>query len=256
MSRFTEPKTILITGATGEIGGALAGQYAGPDKTLILFGRDEQKLEQLAGYCADLGARVVTQVCDLRDRQRFMMQLRAVCELEQPELVIANAGVNSIADNDGERWEAIEEVIEVNVLATMATVQAVLPCMRRSGRGQIALISSLAAWYGLSVMPSYSASKAAIKNYAEALQCRLEPEGISITLVMPGFVASRMSRLVPGPQPFIWSSNKAAKVIKRGLATSCPRISFPFPLNVGCWLLAMLPSVISVRLVRLFGFHG
>lgn len=256
MSRPQEPKTILITGATGGVGSSLAEQYATSGKTLILFGRDAKRLERLAERCRSLGARVVTRVSDLRDRERFMAQLQAVCEQEHPELVIANAGVSSTADNDGERWDAIEEVIEVNVLGTLATVQAVLPFMRRKGNGQIALISSLAAWYGLAVTPSYSASKAAIKNYAEALRCRVEPEGIDVNLVMPGFIVSRMSESVPGPKPFILSADQAALVIRRGLAANRPRISFPFPLAIGCWLLALLPPVISGRFLRLFSFHG
>jgi short-subunit dehydrogenase len=256
VSRTKEPKTILITGATGGIGSALAEQYAASKNSLILFGRYEQPLEQLAERCRGLGARVVTQLCDLRDHQRFMECLQVVCEQEQPELVIANAAVSNTADKDGESWEAIEEVIEVNVLATMATVQAVLPSMRRQGRGQIALISSLAAWHGLPITPSYSASKAAIKNYAEALRCRLGPEGINVNLVMPGFVASRMSRSVPGPKPFIRSAGQAATAIKRGLEANRPRISFPFPLNLGCWFLAILPPVFSGRLLRLLGYRG
>jgi NAD(P)-dependent dehydrogenase (short-subunit alcohol dehydrogenase family) len=67
--------------------------------------------------------------------------------------------------------------IEVNVLAAMATVDAVLPAMRARGQGQIALISSLAAYYGLPVTPSYCASKAAIKTYGEAIRGWLAAKG-------------------------------------------------------------------------------
>ena len=256
MSKTEEPKTILITGATGGIGTALAEQYAMTGNTLVLFGRNEQKLACLAEQCRNQGARIVTQISDLRNHQRFMVQLQVVCEQEQPELVIANAGVSNTADNDGEHWEAIKEVIEVNVLATMGTVQAVLPFMRRQGKGQIALVSSLAAWYGLPMTPSYSASKAAIKNYAEAMRCRLEPEGIKINLIMPGFVVSRMSRSVPGPKPFLLSTEQAARAIRIGLKANRSRISFPFPLAIGCWLLAMLPPEVSRNLITMSGFRG
>lgn len=256
MSSHPEPRSILITGATGGIGSALALLYAASGNTLILFGRNEQDMEELAGRCRSLGARVVSRVCDLRNSHLLIADLLAVCEKEQPDLVIANAGVSSSADKDGERWEAIEEVIQVNVLATMATVQGVLPFMRKRGRGQIALISSLAGWYGLPVTPSYSASKAAIKNYAEALRCRLASEGIMLNLVMPGFVVSRMSSSVPGPKPFLWSADRAASAIRKGLAANRARITFPFPLNFGCWLLAMLPPSISGRLIALSGYHG
>jgi Short-chain dehydrogenases of various substrate specificities len=253
---WAQPKTILITGATGAIGSALAEQYATSGVTLLLFGRDELKLGQLAGRCRSLGAQVVTLVCDLADHRCFMEQLQQICEQNCPDLVIANAGVSSTADKDGESWQAIEEVVAVNMLAAMATVQMVVPFMRQQGRGQIALISSLAAWYGLPVTPAYSASKAAIKNYGEALRAGLAPEGISVSVVMPGFVSSAMSRTVPGPKPFQMSAEQAAQAISKGLVKGCSRISFPFPLNLGCWVLAVLPSALSGWLVKRLGYRA
>lgn len=250
------PRGVLITGATGAIGSALADQYAAPGQTLILFGRDQQRLEQLADHCRSRGARVVSVSVDLRECRLLMDRLREVCAAERPELVIANAGVSSTADCNGETWEAIEQVVQVNLLATMATVQAVLPYMRQQGRGHIALVSSLAAWYGLPVTPSYSACKAAIKNYAEALQGSLAGQGIRVSLILPGFVESAMSRSVPGSKPFLMTADRAAKIIKHGLDRGRRRISFPFPLTFGCWLLAVLPPALSGWLVRRFGYHA
>jgi short-subunit dehydrogenase len=251
-----QPKTILITGATGAIGGALAMLYAAPAVNLILFGRDTLKLEQLAEQCRSRGAGTILKICSLTDCPQFMLQLREACEQHCPDLVIANAGVSSTAGKHGESWQAIEEVVSVNLLATMATVQAVVPAMRRNGGGQIALISSLAAWYGLPVTPAYSASKAAIKNYGEALRAPLAADGIEVSVVLPGFVSSAMSRTVPGPKPFLMTADRAAQLIIKGLSKKQARISFPFPLNLGCWLLALLPASVSGWLVRKFGYHA
>lgn len=258
MTRYVFPKTVLITGATGGIGGALAEAYADPGITLILQGRDTVRLAELAARCEAQGARVLTRALDVRQCEELSTWLHQLCQQEQIELVIVGAGVNTNIgpEGAGECWEEVQALIEVNVLAAMATVAAVLPSMRSRGAGQIALISSLAAYFGLPITPSYCASKAAIKAYGEALRGWLSPEGIRVNVVMPGYVESQMCRDMPGPKPFLWPSGKAARFIKRGLARNQPRISFPFPLNFGCWWLSVLPPVISERILRLIGYCG
>ena len=201
---------------------------------------------------------MLTCALDVRNREALSAWLREICQQEKVDLVIVNAGVNTNIgpDGAGERWEDVQALIEVNVLAAMATVDAVLPSMRARGEGQIALISSLAAYFGLPVTPSYSASKAAVKAYGEALRGWLGPEGIRVNVVMPGYVESRMCSDMPGPKPFLWPADKAARSIKRGLARNQPRISFPFPLNLGTWWLSVLRPAVSERILRLLNYGG
>jgi short-subunit dehydrogenase len=253
-----KPKTILITGATGGIGSALALEYAAPDISLLLFGRNRERLGDIAGRCRRLGSQVTGFACDILERDRFIEQVREVCGSQAVDLVIACAGINTNigVDGSGECWKTVEELIEVNVLAAMATAHAAIPSMRRRGKGQIALISSLAAYHGLPVTPSYSASKAAIKTYGESLRGWLEPEGIKVNVIMPGYVESEMCRAMPGPKPFLCSAEKAARKIRKGLLADRPRITFPFPLDLGGWLLSVLPPGISGRILRLLGYGG
>lgn len=253
-----EIRTILITGATGGIGNALAEAYAAPGIKLILHGRREAALAELAARCEAKGAEVLSKVMDLRDVAHWAAWLGKVCEQEPIDLVFANAGVNTNIgeQNEGERWEAVDELLDVNVKAVMATVHAVLPSMRARGKGQIVLVSSLAAFFGLPVTPSYSASKAAIKAYGEGLRGWLEPEGIRVNVIMPGYVESKMCREMPGPKPFLWQPEKAARLIKRKLAANKPRITFPFPLDYGCWWLSVLPPGISQRILHLLDYAG
>ncbi|HLF31584.1 MAG TPA: SDR family NAD(P)-dependent oxidoreductase [Xanthomonadales bacterium] len=249
---------MLITGATGSIGSALAEVYAEPGSTLILQGRQVDRLAELEAKCTARGAQVLTKLLDVRDREALAAWLVELSEKKTPDLVIVNAGVNTNIgpEGKGERWADVEALVEVNVLAAMATVNAVLPAMRSRGSGQIVLVSSLAAWFGLPIIPSYCASKAALKAYGEALRGWLAPEGIRVNVVMPGYVESAMCRAMPGPKPFLWTPERAARAIRRGLLKNRARITFPFPLDLGTWFLAVLPAGVSERIVRWLGYRG
>ena len=258
MSGALAPKTVLITGATGGIGRALAEAYAGPGSTLILQGRRLDTLRALEQACLTKGARVVVGALDLRDRNAYTQWLQQLTATECIDLVFVNAGVNTNIGihGEGERWESVQQLLEVNLVAAMATVHGVLPGMRARKQGQIALMSSLAAYFGLPVTPAYCASKAAIKAYGESLRGWLAAEGVRVNVVMPGYVESPMCHAMPGPKPFLWTAERAARYIKHALMRDRPRISFPFPLNLGTWLLAVLPPALSSRILRQLKYGG
>lgn len=246
---------ILVTGATGAIGGALAEIYAAPGVELHLNGRNEAKLAAIGQRCAVRGAAVFPIPLDVRDSSALQAWLDGLGALD---LVIINAGMNTNIGptGEGEPWADVEALVDINLKASMAIVHAVLPAMRHRGHGQIALVSSLAGYFGLPVTPSYCASKAGLKAYGEALRGWLAPEGIRVNVIMPGYVESPMCEAMPGPKPFLCSPERAARLIRRGLAKDKARISFPFPLNLGTWFLAVLPAVVSLRILSLLGYRG
>ncbi len=256
MAAMQAPSTVLITGASGGIGAALARNYAEPGRTLVLHGRDPIRLGAVAKECEAHGARVLTLTFDVRDAEHVIEQLRSLSEREVIDLAIVNAGVTQ-AIGGGEIFESFataREVLAVNLEGALATIAGVLPEMVRRGRGQIGLVSSLAAYVGLPRTPAYCASKAALKAYGESLRLRLAPRGVAVSVVLPGFVRTAMTDRVKGPKPAIIAPERAASLIRRGLERNRGRIAFPRRLAWGLRFVAMLPQPLSERVLRALGF--
>ncbi|MGS2744271.1 SDR family NAD(P)-dependent oxidoreductase [Halomonas sp. LS-001] len=252
----SQAQCILITGATGAIGGALAMAYAKTSNHLILHGRRREVLEHLAERCRDKGAEVTTSSVNLTDSQALAEWLTSVNQGNLPDVAILNAGQNTHPVGAG-RLESLDNVtslIDINLRIPVAMTHHLVPAMRQRGSGQLVFISSLAGWHGLPNTPTYSATKAGIKAYGEGLRGLLEPVGIGVTVIMPGYVTSPMCKAMPGPKPFEIPAHKAAAIIQRGIERNKARVSFPFPLNMGTWWLAVLPAAISQRIIKRLGF--
>jgi short-subunit dehydrogenase len=170
---------------------------------LILHGRDPSRLATVTRESEQRGASVVGVNFDLRDAATATATLRSLSKEYQIDLAIINAGVSRAigTGEEVENWEVARAVLAVNLDGALATVAGVLPEMRRRGMGQIALISSLAAYCGLPVTPIYCASKAALKTYGEALRGWLAPQGIAVNVVMPGSYAPRSVHASPARNP-------------------------------------------------------
>ncbi len=252
------PQNILITGASGDIGAALSLTYAAPGTTLMLTGRNAQRLQQVSQQATARGAEVISNCMDIADSGAVREWVTTMDRQHTVDLVIANAGITShIREHaTGEDWQTIERLLQTNLLGALATIHPLIDAMRQRRRGQIALVSSLSAWYGLPLTPSYCASKAALKAYGEALHGWLAPQGVAVSVILPGFVRSAMSERFPGPKPFMIEPAQAAARIRRGLERGQPRISFPFPLNLGMWCLGVLPAGLSSRILRWLDYGG
>jgi short-subunit dehydrogenase len=250
--------SIVITGATGAIGSALAKQYARQGYCLILQGRQQAVLDALVKECQALGGEAEAHTLSLSDPDTTREWAHSILSQHQPEIVYANAGmnINTGEQQEGESWEEMNRLLDLNVKSTLALTHVFALSMKQQRRGQLVLISSLAAFFGLPDTPSYSASKAAVKAYAEGIRGWLAPFNVGVTVVMPGYVASPMCHAMPGPKPFLWTPERAAKVITRRVAKNHPRISFPFPLNIGCWGLAALPPGVSQKILKWLGYGG
>jgi short-subunit dehydrogenase len=247
VGRLKHPGHVLITGASGGIGAALARAYACDGVRLSLCARNSAKLEQVAKACTEKGARVEFSSLDVTDIEALQSWILDQDAKQPIDLVIANAGktLNVGPNGEEESWADTKALLSVNVDSALATVIPLIAPMRRRRQGQIALVSSLAAYRGMAITPAYCASKAAVKAYGEALRALVAADGVAVSVICPGFVDSDMSRAFPGRKPFMICADQAAMIIRKGLARNRPRIAFPFPLNLGTWLLAMLPAVLA-----------
>ncbi len=245
------PRSIVITGASSGIGEELAYAYAAPGVVLGLTGRDPGRLAAVAERCRGLGAEVEDVVLDAADRDAMAAWLAAVDARAPVDLVIANAGISAGTGDGTESEEQARRIFRVNLDGVLNTVHPLLPRMQARGRGQIALMASLAAFRGMPGAPAYCASKAAVRVYGESLRGELAGQGIGVSVICPGFVKSRMTAVNRFPMPFLMETPTAARVIKRALAGNKGRISFPAPMAAAVWLLAALPVGWTDSLLRM-----
>jgi len=247
---MTQPTSILITGASSGIGEALALEYASTGVHLALSGRDAGRLESVAERCRALGATVTHAPVDVADQAAMHAWMSAIDQAHPLDLVIANAGVSGGSGNAGETESQARAIFDVNLGGVLNTVWPAITAMRPRASGHIVILSSLASLTPLPGAPAYSASKAAVKAYGEALSGTLKPDGITVTTICPGFVESRITQNNPFPMPLLMTAPKAAAHMRKGLdkARTSGRVSliFPWPLAALTWLVSVLPPCLRV----------
>lgn len=238
---------VLITGASSGIGAALARSYARSGMRLSLTGRNAARLEDVATQCVAVGGETIWRAIDVCDGTTLAAWVED-CDVQRSiDMVIANAGVGGelvIASSAGEPLPVAHDIISTNIQGVANTVIPLLPSFVARGKGHVVLMSSLAAYIGLPQAPLYSASKAAIRVYGQALRRLLAPNGVRVTVICPGFVDTPMSASVPGKLPFLWSAERAAAYIVARLARDEREISFPWPLAALTRAMSALPPPI------------
>jgi short-subunit dehydrogenase len=237
-------QSLVITGATGGLGASLAAAYAGPDTALLLIGRNEARLANVADAAREAGADVTTALIDVRDRDAMATALTNFDDVFPVSLLIVNAGVTSGLGPDGID-PASRRQVEVNLIGAFNTAEPLTPRMIRRGAGQIALVSSLAALRPQPALAAYSASKAGLRAWGVAMRTALQPHGVGVTIISPGFVETPMASRHKGAKPLQLSPDAAAAKIKRGLARRARFITFPWQMTLLIRFGNLFPPVLS-----------
>ncbi|PXA83375.1 oxidoreductase [Nostoc sp. 3335mG] len=245
-------KRILITGASGGLGEALARHYAGPGVELILWARDADRLQAVADACRQQGAEAAWHSIDLLDVSG------AVAALEEDDaqgaitLMLLAAGLGDIQAPDAaaEIPAQVERLGIVNFVAPTAMAAALGARMAARGDGRIVFVGSAAAFHALPFAASYAGSKAGLARYAQALRIGLAPRGVGVTLVSPGFIDTAAGRTASGPRPFLMTPAHVAARIAKAAARKQAHLILPWPF---AWLRVLdrlLPGAVRDRVLR------
>ena len=246
-------KTILITGASSGIGAALARAEARSGVTLLLWGRNAARLERVAQECRARGAEARIEIFDLSDTAGLPARLAAADAAAPIDLAVFNAGLGGTAPDNAvtEGPGTARAIAEVNFVAPVVGAHLMAEAMARRGGGQIVLIGSISESYPLPMAPTYAATKAGLRMFAEALRLRLTKHHVRVSLVSPGFIDTPMSQQVTQPKPFLIGADAAAKVISRRVARGDATIVVPWQFRILRAATELLPrSILHWVLVR------
>jgi len=184
-------KTALVTGASGGIGEAVAKSLHGQGATVVLHGTRAEKLEALS---AELGDRSYVVTANLGDREAVAGVIDAASEKAGPvSILVNNAGItrdNLAMRMKDEEWD---QVLEVNLTASMILCRAALRNMMKARHGRIISISSIVGVTGNPGQTNYAASKAGMIGYSKSLAHEVASRGVTVNIVAPGFIETPMT---------------------------------------------------------------
>ncbi|KDC78429.1 KR domain protein [Bordetella bronchiseptica MBORD635] len=241
---------VFITGASSGLGQALARRYAADGARLGLLGRRAQALEALA---SSLPGQHRCYAVDVRDRAALHAAAQdfiAHCG-GRVDVVIASAGVSAgTLTEAGEDYAVFKEIVDTNLLATVATFEPFIAGMRAARAGRLVGIASVAGVRGLPGAGAYSASKAAVATYCESLRLELAQAGVRVVTIAPGYVKTAMTAHNPYAMPFLMEADAFAGRAHAAIARGMSYRVIPWQMGVVAKLMRLLPDAVYDRLAR------
>ena len=237
-------KTVIITGASSGIGAALATAFASKGYNLGLAARRIDKLEALARQLEDTyHVQVAITALDVQQDSQVAPALsRLAQELGQVDIVVANAGVTGVRRSGSGNIEIDKTIFQTNVIGAIATLDAATKIFLAQGHGHLVGMSSFSAFSPLPTSAAYSASKAALTNYMNAMRLELINKKINVTVIHPGFIKTDIAPDMD-KYPFVIEADVAAQQMVRAIEINKANVIVPaMPWKAAKGLMKLMPD--------------
>ena len=192
----------LVTGAGRGIGRAIAEAFAGAGAALALVGRSAGPLDDGAEAIRAAGGRAEAFPADVQEKRQVGAAVeRALAAFGRVDILVNNAGIGVWGPVQGFALADWERTLRTNLTGPFLFARAVLPAMLRQGAGQILNVASGAGRGGLANLAAYSASKAGLMAFSEALASEVREHRIKVMVLAPGSVATGFGEGSPAGRP-------------------------------------------------------
>lgn len=242
---------VWIIGASSGIGEACTNAFIKAGAKVALSSRRTERLNALAAS-GESGQALVLPL-DVTHQEQLTSAYQAILEAWGGlDLLLFVSGVYTPLRADNFDFEIAQKTIDANLLGPMRAVSIVLPNMLKAHAGHIAIVGSVAGYSGLPKALAYGPSKAGIINFCETLYYDLLPQGVSVHMISPGFVATEATAQNDFEMPALISAKEAAEEILAGLQAGEFDIHFPKRFSGFLKFLRILPYPLYFWIVRRF----
>lgn len=244
-------KHVLLTGATGGIGQAIALELAGRGAKIGLVGTREEALQRLAEKLSCSGKAALALPADItrnEDQKRVIQQMQRT--FGGIDVLINNAGVSQFTGFEAQDPQTIQHIFEVNTIAPMQLTRLVLPAMLDQHSGQIVNIGSIFGSIAFACFTSYSASKFALHGFSQALRRELAGSAVKVTYIAPRAVKTALNgeavmRMAKAVKMNMDDPVLVAKKIVKAIENDKKDVFLGFPESLFVVINNLLPGVVD-----------
>jgi len=246
-----EQRRILLTGASGGIGQALARELASRGARLGLVGRSPEPLARLAAELSSGAGEALAIPADLTVRSGRESVRRAMHdEFGGIDVLINNAGITDFDNFADQDPEVIERIFALNLLAPLQLTRAILPELLERGSGRIVNLGSVFGAIAFPCFASYSASKFALRGFSEALRRELDGSGVGVTHVAPRAVKTGLNspavyRMAAAVKMHMDDPEDVAHQVVRAMESDRKDVYLGFPESLFVRVNALLPRLVD-----------